>query len=340
VTVSCPFPIDQYPQITIAHGGGGKLSALLIDQIFAPIFGHAEHTPLHDGALLETSTNQIAMTTDSYVIQPLEFPGGDIGSLAVHGTCNDLAMCGARPRFLSVSFILEAGLETVKLIKIAQSMRNAADEIGVQIVTGDTKVIESGRGDGMYINTTGVGEILSGWNIGPQSICEGDKIILSGDVGQHGAAIMAVRDGLKFSEQLQTDSAHVYPLVENLHNADVQVSCFRDCTRGGLATALYELSTTRLLPFDISESAIRVESSVFQLCELLGLDPLFVANEGRMIAVVSADDEQKALQAMGPTAVSIGSVAGENKGRVVLHTRFGTTRILRPHSGEQLPRIC
>jgi hydrogenase expression/formation protein HypE len=344
---SCPIPIEQYPTVLLAHGGGGKLMQQLIGQMFAPSFATPGQSPnQHDSVALAIPSGKIAFTTDSYVIQPLFFPGGDIGSLAIHGTVNDLAMSGARPLYLSVGFILEEGLPMKTLWYIVQSMQRAARRAGVQIVTGDTKVVDRGKGDGIFINTSGVGLIEHDLAIAPSSVCSGDVIILSGDLGRHGIAIMAKREGLTFETTIKSDSAPVHEPVLAMLEAGVELHCLRDLTRGGLASALNEIAATAGVTMQVEEELIPVPEDVQGACEILGLDPLYVANEGRFIAIAPFHCAEQALQIMrryDPKAECIGTVLGRSDrplGRVTLESRIGATRILDLLSGEQLPRIC
>ncbi|MDB9312871.1 hydrogenase expression/formation protein HypE [Spirulina sp. CS-785/01] len=345
---SCPIPIDQYPHVLMAHGGGGKLMQQLIQKMFLPAFGNngKPSTLQHDSALLKIPTELIAFTTDSYVIHPLFFPGGDIGSMAVYGTVNDLAMSGARPSYISVSFILEEGLPMKTLWNVVQSMRRAAMEVGVQIVTGDTKVVDKGKGDGIFINTAGVGIVEYPYAIAPQSIRPGDVILLNGDIGRHGIAIMAMREGLEFETTIKSDSAPVSNVVLELLKVGVTIHCLRDLTRGGLASALNEIAQTSGMAIQVDEGLIPVREDVRGACEILGFDPLYVANEGRFIAFVPQGKVEKALAILrshNSDACGIGSVIGRsnrNMGLVTLQSQIGANRILDLLSGEQLPRIC
>lgn len=345
--LSCPYPIQDYPIITLGHGGGGKLTQQLIDQIFRPVFGNASLEAQHDGATLQLPTGKVAFTTDSYVVQPLFFPGADIGKLAVTGTANDLAMCGARPLYLSCGFILEEGLSTEMLLRIVQSMKRSADEIGVQLVTGDTKVVERGKCDGIFINTAGIGAINHALNIAPSSVQPGDVIILSGDIGRHGIAVLSKREGLQFEVEIESDCAQLSPVVLDLLNEEVAVTCLRDLTRGGFATALVEIAEASAHTLKIQEVAVSVDEGVQGACEILGLDPFYVANEGRFIAFVAPADATRALAIMqrhevSQAAVIVGDVAPGNSGRglAVATTSLGVGRVLDRLSGEQLPRIC
>jgi hydrogenase expression/formation protein HypE len=341
--LSCPLPIDGHETVQLGHGGGGRMTSRLIDGIFLQAFDDPELARRHDGAVLPREEGRLAFTTDSYVVRPLFFPGGDIGCMAVYGTVNDLAMCGARPRYISAGFILEEGFPLADLRRIAESMRRAAARAGVRIVTGDTKVVDRGRGDGVYINTAGVGRIECDLDIGPASIRPGDRILLSGDIGRHGMAIMACREGLEFETTLESDCAPVHAQVLALLEAGIPVHCLRDLTRGGLATALLEIAASSALRIDLEESAIPVDRRVLGACELLGLDPLYVANEGRFVALVSPEAGDAALallQGFDPQAACIGSVAAAPAGEVVLRSVLGAHRVLDLLSGEQLPRIC
>jgi hydrogenase expression/formation protein HypE len=342
-TLSCPIPISQYPQILLAHGGGGKLMHQLIEKIFGAAFANEYLDERHDGAALTLNGAKLAFTTDSYVVRPLFFPGGDIGKLAVYGTVNDLAMCGARPLFLSAGFILEEGLPMETLWKIVQSMRAAAQQAHVQIVTGDTKVVDKGKGDGIFINTAGIGIIEHDLAISPKSVRPGDLILLNGDVGRHGIAIMAVREGLSFESAIESDCAPLAEVVLKLIEAGIELHCLRDLTRGGLASALNEIAQTAQVHITIDESAVPVREDVQGACEILGLDPLYVANEGRFIAFVAPQDAERALEILrtfSSEATLIGQVLAEPRGLVTLTSRIGAQRILDMLSGEQLPRIC
>jgi hydrogenase expression/formation protein HypE len=342
--LSCPIPLDRYPQILLAHGGGGKLMHQLIDQMFAPAF--QANKIQHDSTVMNLPTSKIAMTTDSYVVRPLFFPGGDIGSLSVYGTVNDLAMSGARPLYLSVGFILEEGLNMETLWQVVQSMQQAATATGVNIITGDTKVVDRGKGDGIFINTTGVGAIEHEQFIAPTSVEPGDLIILNGDLGRHGMAIMAVREGLEFETTIKSDSAPCSSLVLELLAEGLTIHCLRDLTRGGLASALNEIAIAAETTIQIKETAIPIREDVRGACEILGFDPLYVANEGRFIAFVpeaSVDRALKIIQSQNDQASIIGRVTGKTKntiGLVTMESTIRTTRIIDMLSGEQLPRIC
>jgi hydrogenase expression/formation protein HypE len=342
--LACPVPLPGDETIQVAHGGGGRKSGRLIDSIFRPAFDDPELARRHDGARLELS-GPVAFTTDSYVVRPLEFPGGDIGTLAVNGTVNDLAMCGARPDYISAGFILEEGLATETLARIVMSMSRAAKAAGVRLVTGDTKVVDRGKADGIFINTSGIGRIVAPGAIGPESVKPGDTVILSGDVARHGMAVMAAREKLGFESEIASDCAPLAEPVLALFTAGVAVHCLRDLTRGGLASGLVEIAETAKLAIQIDELAVPVRDDVASACEILGLDPFHVANEGRFIAFVATEDAEKALAVLRSHAVSagavvIGTVKDGPAGRVTAKGALGGTRVIDMLSGEQLPRIC
>ncbi|MBN1480712.1 hydrogenase expression/formation protein HypE [candidate division KSB1 bacterium] len=342
--LQCPIPLNDYPHITMAHGGGGKLSHQLIADMFRPLFANDFIQAEHDGVLLPIDGAKMAFTTDSHVIQPLFYPGGDIGSLAVYGTVNDLSMCGARPLYLSLSFIIEEGLPMQTLWRIVQSIKLAADRTGVQIVTGDTKVVHRTNGADLFINTAGIGSLEHSLIIQPASIEVGDVIILNGDLGRHGIAVMAYREGLEFESQIESDCAPLNDIVQSLLNAKIPIHCMRDLTRGGLVSALVEISQKAGKRFEINESTIPIREDVRGACEILGFDPLFVANEGKFITFVPPAFTEKTLDSMrqhplGRDAVVIGTVR-PGEPRVLATNSFGGSRILFMFSGEQLPRIC
>ncbi len=344
-TSACPIPIRQYPRILLAHGGGGKLMHELLEKMFFASFGEAPANGRHDAAVLDFPAGRLAFTTDSYVVRPIVFPGGDIGSMAVHGTVNDLAMSGARPLWLSAAFILEEGLSMETLWSVVCSMRDAAGRSGVRIVTGDTKVVDKGKGDGLFINTAGIGVIEHSLVIAPGSVKTGDAVLVSGDLGRHGMAIMSVREGLEFQSRIQSDSAPVSGLVRKLLAAGLEIHCLRDLTRGGLASALNEIAEAAKQRIVIEENSVPVREDVHAACELLGLDPLQVACEGRFVAFVPAKDADRALSLMrqdesGAGAAWIGAVENGDPPLVVLKSAIGASRILDMPSGEQLPRIC
>jgi len=342
---TCPLPLSQYPHVLLAHGGGGQLTNQLIEQLFVPAFGNPMLEQRHDGARLSLGGARLAFTTDSYVVRPLFFPGGDIGTLAVNGTVNDLAMCGARPAFLSAGFILEEGLEMATLWRVVASMRAAAQAAGVQLVTGDTKVVDRGRGDGLYVNTAGVGLVEHERVIAPASVRPGDVVLVSGDIGRHGMAVMAVREGLTFESDIDSDCAPLVEPVFALLDAGIDVHCLRDLTRGGLASALVEIARAAAVHVRVDEAAIPVREDVRGACEILGFDPLYVANEGRFIAIVPAADAAQALDVLQAVPVSagarvIGTVSDQPAGCVTERSVIGATRVVDLLSGEQLPRIC
>lgn len=342
--IAFPESVLRLGKVTLAHGGGGELMQELIRCVFLPAFG-ANDKPVSDAAEVASTSGRLAFTTDSYVVSPLFFPGGDIGKLAVYGTVNDLATSGAKPRYLSAGFILEEGLSMETLWRVVQSMAGAAEECDVRIVTGDTKVVERGKGDGLYVNTAGVGLIEHDKRIAPESIQEGDAIIVSGDLGRHGAAIMAAREGLKFATTITSDCAPLHGVVLDLVENGIDMHCVRDLTRGGLGAALDELAFGTGHSIELVEAAITVSPEVQAFCEVLGLDVLHVANEGRMVVVVAHRDAERAVEIMHRHQVSeqamiAGEVGGEGRGMVTLRSMAGTTRIVRKFSGEQLPRIC
>lgn len=343
---ACPIPISDYPAVLLAHGGGGSLSQMLIEGMFQPSFSNDALDPLHDGAVIDLDGGRIAFSTDSFVVSPRFFPGGDIGSLAVHGTINDVAMCGAKPMGISVGMILEEGFPMEELWRVVTSMQKAAAEAGTPIVTGDTKVVDRGKGDGIYINTTGFGVVPEGIEVAPQRARPGDAIILNGGIAEHGIAIMSVREGLEFETALESDSAPLHGLVGVILAAggrDVHV--LRDLTRGGLASATNEIAQSANRGIRLFEAAIPIHDQVRGACEILGFDPLYVANEGKCIAIVDpevADDVLAAMQEhpYGRDAAVIGEVTEEHPGRVYLRSRVGGNRVVDMLSGEQLPRIC
>lgn len=342
--LSCPVPLGNHATIQMAHGGGGRLMRDLIEGVFLPEFGRSD-VPPHDSAVLPTDGAKLAFTTDSYVVHPMFFPGGDIGKLAICGTVNDLAMAGAKPAYISVGFILEEGLPIETLRRVVASMADAARSAGVRIVTGDTKVVDRGRGDGIYINTSGVGWVPQGVDISPARVAPGDVILLSGDLGRHGVAIMSVREGIEFEGSPESDCAPLATLVEAMLATDADIHCIRDLTRGGLAATLNEIALDARVGIEIDEASIPVTPGVSAACELLGLDPLYVANEGRLAAFVPPDAADRVLDAMRrhPAAVGparIGVVGSTHPGTVELKSRFGGGRIVDLLSGEQMPRIC
>jgi hydrogenase expression/formation protein HypE len=348
IAVTCPVPFAEHQKIMLAHGGGGRLMHRLLDDVILPALHNDNRAERHDCAVLPmpaSATARLAFTTDSYVVRPLFFPGGDIGTLAVNGTVNDLAMGGARPVWLSVGFILEEGLPWETLRRVCTSLRRAAAAAGVAIVTGDTKVVERGKGDGIFISTAGIGVVENASAIGPRQVRPGDAILLSGDVGRHGIALMAVREGIRLETALESDCAPLAQTVLRLIDAGLPIHCLRDLTRGGLASALVEIAEASGLACRIHEDKIPVHDTVRAVCEILGLDPLHVANEGRFVAFVAPAHAEHALDLLrrdplGAGAQRIGTVEEEAPGRVTLRSSFGTNRILDMLSGEQLPRIC
>jgi hydrogenase expression/formation protein HypE len=368
--LQCPIPISEYPTITMAHGGGGRMTQMLIERMFMPAFANPFLEALHDGAILPIHAGgdpRLAFTTDSFVITPRFFPGGDIGSLSVHGTVNDLAMCGARPLALSAGFILEEGLPMEELWCIVQSMQAAAQAVGVPVVTGDTKVVDRGRGDGIYINTTGLGTIPPGVDISPRRARPGDRILINGPIAMHGIAVMSVREGLEFETTLESDAASLHNLVARIlgvQSANQRINestegqpeipdgrraslihVLRDPTRGGVASALNEIAAQARVGIRLWESSIPIGDAVRGACEILGLDPLYVANEGKCIAIVAEEAAEAVLGAMradpmGREAAIIGQVVEEHPGRVTMRSRIGGWRIVDMLTGEQLPRIC
>jgi hydrogenase expression/formation protein HypE len=343
--VTCPITSSDPATVLLGHGSGGRLMHQLLEKVFLPAFDNPMLATRHDGAVLNVSGVRLAFTTDSYVVRPLFFPGGNIGTLAINGTVNDLAMCGARPAFLSACFVLEEGFPLEALRRVVQSMRQAAEGAGVQLVCGDTKVVDRGKGDGVFINTSGIGFIEHNLTIAPVSVRPDDAILLSGDLGRHGIAIMAVREGLELEGEIQSDCAALAGLVMELIAHGIEIHCLRDLTRGGLASALVEIAETARLQIHVDENAIPIREEVQGACEILGFDPLYVANEGRFIALVPASSADRALAVMrahplGSEARLIGTVQRDPTGLVTLRSKIGATRILDMLSGEQLPRIC
>jgi hydrogenase expression/formation protein HypE len=335
-------------QITLAHGAGGKSSHVLIESLFLRELRNPLLEPLGDNAVFTTGNGtgpRLAFSTDSYVVKPRFFPGGDIGELAVNGTINDLAMAGGRPLHLSAGFIVEEGLATGELERIVASMAAAAREAGVTVVTGDTKVVERGKGDGVYISTAGIAIVEHDLELGPTAIRAGDRVIVSGSLGDHGMAIMIARGELELEVELRSDTAPLHDLVANLLEATTQVRCLRDPTRGGAATVLNELALAAEVGIAVQESALPIRPEVTAACEILGLDPLYVANEGKLIAVVAPEETEAALDALrqhplGEEAAIVGEVRAEPPGMVVLDTAFGGSRVVDMLAGDPLPRIC
>jgi hydrogenase expression/formation protein HypE len=343
--LSCPTPLPARNTVLLGHGSGGKLSAELIRDVFLPAFGNSVLERLDDQAIFSLNGMRLAFTTDSFVVKPLFFPGGDIGSLAVHGTVNDLAMGGAKPICLSAAFIIEEGFGIDVLRRIADSMHQAAADAEVEIVTGDTKVVERGKGDGVFITTTGIGLVPEGVELSANRAQPGDKVLLSGSIGDHGIAILARREGLEFESTIHSDSAALHTLVADMLNASREIRCMRDPTRGGISSTLNEIAVQSGVGIELRETQILVRDEVQGACELLGLDPFYVANEGKLIAIVAADAADRILGAMkrhplGRDAREIGTVVGHHAGLVTVETVLGTTRIVDMLSGDQLPRIC
>ena len=343
--IICPAPLPAKDRILLGHGSGGRLSAELLRDIFLPVFRSPVLGRLDDQAVVEAGGARLAFTTDSFVVKPLFFRGGDIGSLAVHGTINDLAMCGADPLYLSAAFILEEGLETALLRRVAESMGRAAEAAGVEIVTGDTKVVEKGSGDGIFINTTGIGLVPPGLNLSAANARPGDKVLLSGTIGDHGIAILSQREGIEFDTAIESDSAPLHTLVGEMLAASSRIRAMRDPTRGGVSSTLNEIAAQSGVGMALEETAIPVREEVRGACEMLGLDPLYVANEGKLVAIVAPEDAETVLAAMrrhplGAQASIIGTVTASHTGLVTLKTPFGTTRIVDMLAGDQLPRIC
>jgi hydrogenase expression/formation protein HypE len=348
---TCRLPLSRYDRIVLGHGGGGLLTAELIQRLFVPAFGGPVLAALEDQATVRlTGDNgmrmpRLALTTDSFVVRPVFFPGGDIGRLAVHGTVNDLAVGGARPLYLAAAFILEEGLALSDLKRIVASMRSACDEAGVALVTGDTKVVDRGKGDQIFITTTGVGLVPEERSLSIRSARPGDRIVLSGTIGDHGIAIMSVREGLEFETVLESDTAPLAGLVEVMLEACPSIRAMRDPTRGGLSSALNELADASSVGVALEEAATPVRPEVRGACEMLGLDPLYVANEGKLIAVVPPENAERLVHAMrthplGRDAAVIGTVVADHPGMVTMRSLVGGERVVTLLSGEQLPRIC
>jgi hydrogenase expression/formation protein HypE len=342
---TCPAPLRDYAAIVMGHGGGGKLSSELVRHLFLPAFRSAALEQLGDAAVVEAGGARLALSTDAFVVRPLFFPGGNIGDLAVNGTVNDLAMSGAMPLYLTASFILEEGLPLEQLGAIAETMGAAARHAGVTIVTGDTKVVDRGHGDGVFISTTGLGLIPDGVQIGPERARPGDVVIVSGAIGVHGMAVLSVREGLEFGAPLESDTAPLYGLVAAMLERGCAVHALRDPTRGGVASTLNEIAAASGVGVRLDERALPVPAAVRAACEILGMDPIYVANEGKLVAVVARADAERTLEALrahplGAHAAIIGEVTAEHPGVVVARTGIGGTRVVDMQIGEQLPRIC
>ena len=345
-TIVCPTPITTLDRVQLGHGSGGKMSAALLKERFLPHFRNDVLAQLGDAAVVGVNGQRLAVSTDTFVVNPIEFPGGNIGSLAVHGTVNDLAMMGARPLYLSAGFVLEEGLPLEQLDRIVRGMAESARAAGVLIVTGDTKVVERGKADGVFINTTGLGLLDQAFAPAPTRARPGDVVLVSGPIGRHGIAIMAAREGIAFDAAVESDSAALFPLVERLRDAagpDVHV--LRDPTRGGLASALNEIAAASRVGIALTEANIPIPAPVAAACEMLGFDPLYVANEGVLMAFVAESAADAALDALrshplGREAARVGRVVSEHPGLVVLETAVGGTRVVDMLPGDQLPRIC
>ncbi|MFZ1012357.1 MAG: hydrogenase expression/formation protein HypE [Terracidiphilus sp.] len=343
---SCPLPLRDYPTIVMGHGGGGKLGNELVEYLFLPAFRNPALENLGDAAVFELGSGKLAMSTDSFVVQPLFFPGGSIGALAVNGTVNDLAVSGAEPRFLSASFILEEGFLLAQLAAVVEAMADAARTAGVRIVTGDTKVVERGHGDGCYITTAGVGVVRTGVSVSSLHAMPGDVVLVSGTIGDHGMAIMSVREGLEFESQIRSDCAALNGMIATvLDAAGDAVHAMRDPTRGGLASTLNEIATASNVGIEIDEASVPVRAEVQSACELLGLDPVYVANEGKAVFFVRPDSADRVLETLrvhplGRDAARIGLVVAQHPRMLVARTAMGANRVIPTQIGEQLPRIC
>jgi len=341
----CPAPIFNHKQIVLGHGSGGKLTSDLIQKVFLPAFDNHYLSRLDDQAVLQLNGSQVAFTTDAFVVTPIFFPGGDIGRLAINGTINDLAMSGAKPLYIAAAFILEEGLATEELQRVVNSMSAAAREANVLLVTGDTKVVNRGKGDKLFITTTGLGLVDHSVQISADRARPGDKILLSGTIGDHGMAIMSQRENLEFESTIESDTAALHTLVAAMLTASADIHCLRDPTRGGVATTLNEIASTSRVGMVIDERQIPVRETVKGACEILGLDPLYVANEGKLLAVVAPDSTANVLRKMrehplGYDAQVIGEVVSDHQGMVLMKTGIGGTRVVDVLFGEQLPRIC
>ncbi|MEV7422133.1 hydrogenase expression/formation protein HypE [Streptomyces sp. NPDC091212] len=342
----CPVPLRETPTVVMGHGGGGAMSAELVEHLFLPAYGSAAASELGDSAVLTVGAGtRLAFSTDSFVVKPMFFPGGSTGDLAVNGTVNDLAMSGAVPLYLSCAFIVQEGTALSDLGRIAQDMGAAARAAGVRLVTGDTKVVDSGSGDGVYVNTSGIGVIPDGVDIGPRRARPGDAVLISGDIGVHGVAVMSCREGLEFGTTVESDTAPLHGLVGAMIATGTDVHVLRDPTRGGVAASLNEIATASGVGVELIERELPVPDTVRDACSLLGLDPLQVANEGKLITIVPADDAERVLAAMtghplGRGARRIGTCVPEHPGMVVARTGLGGSRVVGLPVGEQLPRIC
>lgn len=341
----CPAPLRDAPNIVMGHGGGGAMSAELIEHLFLPAFGPAADAAMGDSAVVDIGGARLAFSTDSFVVKPLVFPGGSIGDLAVNGTVNDLAMAGAMPLVMSTAFILEEGTPLDELARVAQAVGTAALAAGVRLVTGDTKVVDAGHGDGVYINTAGIGVVDKRTDIRPQRAAVGDAVIVSGDIGVHGVAVMSCREGLEFGTMVTSDTAPLHGLVAAMVDTGADIHALRDPTRGGMAATLNEIARSARVGISLDERTLPIPPAVRDACGLLGLDPLYVANEGKLVAFVPSSDAERVLSAMrahplGARATVIGRCVAEHPGLVVARTALGGTRVVDLPIGEQLPRIC
>ncbi|MGD0291113.1 MAG: hydrogenase expression/formation protein HypE [Candidatus Binataceae bacterium] len=344
-SLSCPSPAPKGEVIVLGHGSGGRLTAELVSKVFLPALSNPLLDRLNDSAEVKVGPSRVVFTTDSFVVNPLRFPGGDIGSLAVNGTVNDLAVVGGQPIGLSAAFILEEGFPIAELKAIVQSMRTAAERAGVAVIAADTKVVEHGKADGLFITTSGIGVVAGSIELGPERIQVGDAVLVSGPIGDHGIAVMSAREGLEFQTTIVSDSAPLNGLVSQMLEGGGTIRCMRDPTRGGVATVINELAKSSGVEIVIEEMAVPVRHGVRAACEILGLDPLYVACEGRLVAIVHGADADRALAAMrdhplGSDSCRIGTVTRSGAHRVLLRTAFGTTRLLDVLAGAQLPRIC
>jgi hydrogenase expression/formation protein HypE len=342
---SCPVPVSSTAEVTLGHGSGGKLTADLIAHLFLPAFRNPYLAKLNDQAVLEFPGGRLAFSTDAFVVTPIFFPGGDIGQLAVNGTVNDLAMSGAHPLFLSAAFILEEGLLLTDLQRIVHSMQAACAAVGVSLVTGDTKVVNRGSGDQVFITTSGIGVIEHNLDISAERVQVGDRILLSGTIADHGMAVMCTREGLAFDTEIASDTAPLNDLVQAMLAVSPAIHCLRDPTRGGVATTMHEIARQAQVGIVLDERYIPIREEVKGACEILGLDPLYVANEGKLVASVSQGEAERVLQSMrrhqkGYAAQIIGEVVADHPGMVIMRTEIGGSRIVGPLLGEQLPRIC
>ena len=344
-SLQCPIPKRDYEHVLLAHGGGGKLTHELIDKMLYPLLGNEILDQGHDGALLPPMSGELAMTTDSFVVDPIFFPGGDIGDLAVNGTINDLLCCGAEPLYLSLSFILEEGFLLEDLWKVIQSIASATRGAGVRIVTGDTKVVEKGKGDKIYINTTGIGRVMEGMDIAPRRCREGDVVVINGSLGDHGIAILTEREGLQLESHVLSDTAALNEMMLEVFREVPEIHVLRDPTRGGVASALNEICISSATGIRLKEELLPVKAGVRGACELMGLDPLYIANEGKILIILPGEQADHLLSIMkkhecGRESRIIGEVSKKNAGILHLETSIGSTRIVDMISGEQLPRIC